>query len=478
MEARMNIRMKPVVYFAAAGLSAAALAANATNGPSSFQTPYIVRTVPGVVTTSILTTGDTALNGYRMVGLPDGLGAFDNGDGTFTVLMNHELGATSGTVRAHGATGAFVSRWIVRTSDLMVLSGEDLIQQIATWNTATGSWNAPAKGTALARLCSATLAPVSAFHDAASGLGYDGRIFTDGEENGTSGRAFAHLMDGTSYELPRLGKLSWENAVPNGGTGSRTVVAGTDDSGTGQIYVYAGEKTASAHPIEAAGLANGTLLGIKVQGLTQETDATTIAAATPFTVHDFGNVTSTSGAQLETLSMANGVTAFNRPEDAAWDPNNPNDLYFVTTASFSGRSRLWRLLFADASQPALGGTIDVLLTCTEGQHMFDNITIDGRGRVLLQEDPGNQSYIAKIWQYDVSRRSLTTIAEHDPERFAPGAAGFLTQDEESSGIIDVSDILGEGWFLLDVQSHRSVGDAELVEDGQLLAMHVPPGRKY
>ena len=34
-----------------------------------------------------------------MVGIPDGLGAFDNGDGTFTVLMNHELGNTQG-VRA------------------------------------------------------------------------------------------------------------------------------------------------------------------------------------------------------------------------------------------------------------------------------------------------------------------------------------------------------------------------------------------
>ncbi len=30
-----------------------------------------------------------------MVGIPDGLGAFDNHDGTFTVLMNHELGNTA-----------------------------------------------------------------------------------------------------------------------------------------------------------------------------------------------------------------------------------------------------------------------------------------------------------------------------------------------------------------------------------------------
>jgi hypothetical protein len=29
-----------------------------------------------------------------------------------------------------------------------------------------------------------------------------------------------------------------------------------------------------------------------------------------------------------------------------------------------------------------------------------------------------------------------------------------------------------------VQSHRSLPDPELVEDGQLIAMHVPPGRQY
>src|SRR6185295_14996980 len=43
---------------------------------------------------SLLTVGDTNrpdVNGYKMVGLPDGLGAFDNGNGNFTLLMNHEL---------------------------------------------------------------------------------------------------------------------------------------------------------------------------------------------------------------------------------------------------------------------------------------------------------------------------------------------------------------------------------------------------
>jgi hypothetical protein len=70
------------------------------------------------------------------------------------------------------------------------------------------------------------------------------------------------------------------------------------------------------------------------------------------------------------------------------------------------------------------------------------------------------------------------VAQHDPARFGnitvPATAPF-NQDEESSGIIDVSSILGEGWYLPDVQAHYSI-TGELVEGGQLLALHVPPGK--
>jgi len=106
-----------------AAASGALLSAQAITGPSSSASPYVLRAEPGVVTKSILTVGDAA-GGYRMVGIPDGLGAFDNGDGTFTLLMNHELAPSLGVTRSHGAKGAFVSRWIIRTSSR--LPGDDL----------------------------------------------------------------------------------------------------------------------------------------------------------------------------------------------------------------------------------------------------------------------------------------------------------------------------------------------------------------
>ena len=114
--------------------STALAAPGSTRGPSSSQSPYLLPVAPGVMNTALLSVGDAADNGYRMVGIPDGLGAFDNGDGTITVLMNHELRSDRGIVRAHGAKGAFVSKWIIEKKTLRVLEGSDLIKQVVLVN--------------------------------------------------------------------------------------------------------------------------------------------------------------------------------------------------------------------------------------------------------------------------------------------------------------------------------------------------------
>jgi hypothetical protein len=486
-----TLALAAAALVAAVGVTAATGAPGSSSGPSSSQSPYLVRSQPGVVLKSILTTGDSVPKSgggtYRMVGVPDGLGAFDNGDGTFTVLMNHELGAGLGVPRAHGAKGAFVSRWVIDKADLSVVSGQDQIQRVYTWS---GGAYQLGTNVAFTRFCSADLPRPSAFHNAASGKGYDGRIFMNGEESGAEGRAFAHVVaDGTSWELPGLGKFSFENSLANWGTGDRTVVVGDDDQGggRGQIYVYAGEKKSSGNPVEKAGLTGGSLYGIEVDGFPFES-ASGIPSGTHFGVHSFGDVSSWKGAQLESASNANGVTNFRRPEDGAWDPVDPNVYYFVTTDAFGGKSRLWRLTFADAGNPQLGGTVDMLLDGSEGQQMLDNIGPNRHGEIVLQEDIGEQLALGKVWLYDIGSDTLTPIAEHDPARFAPGGSRFVTADEESSGVIDVSSILGQGWYLLDVQAHNPwngvslpanfppYDDSELVEGGQLLALHVPPGK--
>jgi hypothetical protein len=467
----------------ALGLAAALACAGtayASTGPSSSDAPYVIRSKPGVVTKSILTVGDS-VGGYRMAGIPDGLGAFDNGDGTFTLLANQEIGTTSsgvplGVERAHGAAGAFVSKWTIDKKTLEVQAGSDLIQNIATWN--GSSYNATAKGIALNRLCSADLPAYTAFFNPQTGKGFDGRLFLSGEESGNEGRPFAHGLGGTSWELGYLGNQSFENLVANPSTGDKTVVATTDDTTPGQVYVYVGDKRSEgATPVDRAGLSGGSLYGIKVDGFPSE-PAGGIPSGTHFSLANLGDVSGKTGSAIDTDSNTAGVTRFLRPEDAAWDTQDPNVLYFVTTNGFNSPSRLWRARFDDISNPAAGGTIDELLDGTEGQQMLDNLTVSRRGDLILQEDPGNNPYVARIWRYSPSTDKLVEVAHHDANLFTSGGNAFITQDEESSGVIDASSLLGDGWFLFDDQVHKATtGDPELVERGQLLALHVPPGQK-
>jgi Ca2+-binding RTX toxin-like protein len=416
-------------------------------------TPYLVPTAAGVEFTSILTTGDS-VGSYRMAGTPDGLGAFDNGDGTFTVLMNHEFNTAEGVAHTHNASlgaagkGSYVDRLVIRKSDLAVLSAGDQIQTVLD-----GSTFSALSGSALNinRLCSADLPALSAFYNAATGLGTTERIFMNGEETG-GGRAFAHIVtgpnNGTSYTLPAFntfGGGSWENLLANPASGDTTLVMANSDNGTGshfnRVMAYVGTKQATGNEIERAGLTNGTLYQVKDNG-----DGT------------FSLVNNDTG------------TVFSRPEDGAWDPNHPNDFYFVTTASFGGNTQLRRMHFNDLANPLAGGTIEVLINGQAIAKMFDNVAIDGAGRVVLQEDVGNNAWLGKVWMYDISSGALVEVGHHDPDRFITGAPNFLTQDEESSGVIDMSAILGEGTYLLDVQAHYANADPALVEGGQLLLM--------
>ncbi len=464
--------------------------------PSTNAPAYLVSTASGVQFKPILTVGDLpANNGYRMVGIPDGLGAYRRGN-KITLVMNHELGDTAGVVRAHGSRGAFVSRWEIKRQNLEVLSGQDLTQSpndVYTWNASgyvagTTAWN---------RFCSADMPVPPALR-----FGFKGtreRILLNGEESGTEGRAWANIVTGShagqSWQLPRLGRMAFENVVASPGARERTVVACMDDGTGGQVYIYAGEKQRNGNEIERAGLTNGKLYAVKinVNGAVVTAENTndglgsggTYVGEGSFELAQMGtngDVSSLTGAQLEADSGAKLAMTFLRPEDGAWDPSNRNDFYFVTTNAFSQKTRLWRLRFKDVHNPAAGGKIKIIIN---GEHsgytpqMLDNICIDRRGRIILQEDPGNQPHLAKVWLYSIDTDRLYQIGQHNPTLFDdPTVAGFITRDEESSGVIDAKYLLGEGWFLLDVQAHQAIPAPPdtygLVQNGQLLAMYVDP----
>jgi hypothetical protein len=542
-----------MVAASVAGFTSAFGGGAAVTGPSSSEPPYLVPTRPGVVTVSVLTVGDSVnfkpdgVTPYRMAGIPDGLGAFDNGDGTFTLVMNHEISVTVangvasplGGVRAHGNAGAFVSMWTINKESLQVLKVEDLIQDDASMFLSNNdpSTGTPHSGylaggtTALGRLCSGDLAPVTAYSwtDPTTGIFYGttARIYQSGEEmsgvatnisgdgnlgsEGTVhyGRQWNWILTDdpnipgdqsrTGYEMPHCGLFNWENNLANPLSQRKTITAGMDDtSPAGQVYFWVGEKQTTGNVVERAGLTrqstNDNLYVVKVSGLTPDsTGATLEDRSTPlngtFTLENEGDVSALTFGGLETLSNTKGATKFLRPEDGSWDPSNPSDFYFVTTDRYDqvkdgvgttpGRSRLYRLRFTDIGNPQLGGTITCLLNGTEAGNMFDNITVTPLGSIFLQEDVGNQAHLGKLWRYSIQKGTLEMVAQHDPARFGNigvAATGPFNQDEESSGIIPLYDILGEGWLLCDVQAHYNL-DTELVEGGQLIALHFPPGQE-
>lgn len=91
----------------AIAVTTAVLVANGSTGTRATSTQA------GVVAKPILAVGD-AVNGYRLAGAPDAIDAFDNGDGTFTLLVHRR--------------GGHASRWVVSADDFTLLDGADAPQ--------------------------------------------------------------------------------------------------------------------------------------------------------------------------------------------------------------------------------------------------------------------------------------------------------------------------------------------------------------
>ena len=526
--------------FLVAAATTVSLSAQST-GPSTSVSPYLTPTAPGWTAKSLLTVGDS-IGGYQMVGIPDGIGAFSSGTNQMTIVVNHELGNISGTIRGHGAIGAFVSKWVINTSTWTVTSGSDLVTSAANmlmWNGTTWAQGSFSGGTfssitpyAINRLCSGDLPGLSAFWDGTNG--YDGRIYMNGEESGAEGKAFAWIVTGSeagkAYELPHLGKFSWENSVarssygtsPSAANLAQTVVAGTDDSTPGQVYLYIGTKnTTGTTSIAKAGLTNGQLYGIKVTNggsnyangkVTTESAGGINGTFQLAALYTNATITGKTGANLQTDSVTAEVTQFARPEDSCWYDHD--SLVFATTGAVNGVSgwtnpsqsaKIYQLDFNSSAALGIlttGGNIKVLvdsanLTGTDGlaARSFDNLTVGNDGLIYIQEDPGSNSYIAKHWVINPNagtqaqiEASAVQIFESDRSRFLSASIpGFLTIDEEHSGIVDITSIVNDGvagskWFLVATQNHdpatlanSGANYSTLVEGGQFIALNYTVG---
>ena len=183
-----------------------------------------------------------------MVGIPDGLGAFDNGNGTFTVLMNHEIPnsnpALAGAVRAHGANGAFVSEWVIDKTTLQAPPVKDSMHDVlGLFDTVDADLRRPQCRVGQRRIVQPVLL---------GGLGRPKRLLQSGDrsrlqsrrrpplprrrrEPNAEGRAMAHIVGGALGRQQLRARLARqhglrESELANPFTGDKTVVGMLNDT--------------------------------------------------------------------------------------------------------------------------------------------------------------------------------------------------------------------------------------------------------
>ena len=457
---------------------------------------YVLSKNAAVDIKAIATVGDQ-VTGTMVRGIPDGMGAYDNGRGGISLLSVHEVSTTNAfALKGKSSTapwGTSITKFTVSKNTKAVTSVQNFMQKVNFYNYTTGKYQetpagaAPVGATAgffdwgISRFCSATYAAAGTFIH--NGVGYEGGLFLSGEETGDESRGFAFDEDGTGYQLPRMGMMSFENIMPSLKPGANTVaIASEDGSATdSQLYVYAGKKQSTGTAIDKAGLTNGDLHVLNIPSAKSDNLFRTTVGKNKKVAAEFVKVnwdTTTSAFAKESREKG---TSMARVEDGHWDPSNPNVFYFVTTESNKDPiatapnpalptvardgGALWRLTFKDAQNPAAGAELEMLLNGGESIYLVkpDNITVTEDGKyLLLQEDPGGNESLARIIAYRVSDGKLAVVAQFDANKFLTGGSEFMTNDEEASGIIDVTKLLAKpgdtnAYFFTNAQIHTKSG---------------------
>jgi len=486
----------------------------------------------------VLATSGDKFGSYVLPGTPDGLGLYKVGTG-YKMLLNHEFtSGQSAYPRANGLISAGTTISEVNFDSAMnVVSAGDAIKNIVWYDYQTGtygtkpgvptgaavknSYGDPFHTTALQRFCSASLSAAGSFaYTTKSGkktttIGYTKPVFLTGEEDGSDSRSFALNAEGELVQLPRLGLADTETFNVAPGNNYNTVLVGNEDGSvnTSELRLYVGTKTATGAWYEKAGLTNGQLYYAKVTDILNDSAfRATIGKGKPTEVTFKGVDTSVNGT--EQGKQGNSIaTGFSRIEDGQFDPMHPNDYYFVTTSSNKDPKALtldptlpkvtardggglWRMRFKDVKNPLAGATVELLLDGSEPAflNMPDNLTIDKSGNILLQEDPGNNVTLSRVFAYRISDAKLVQIAGFNSALFGADSATKITVDEETSGITDVTDLLRKNksdknsYYVFVAQVHSTIAAARTditdkaaiasaIEGGQIYLLTVPDWKK-
>ena len=363
------------------------------NSPGAGSAGFFERTMlkdvaggPNLQVSSLITNGEF-VNGlrpgdsvYTPTGIFDGLGAYDNRDGTYTVLANSELGATAGLpylVDGVALTGARISKFIIDKDidndasngyQSAVISGGIAYTSIidASGNRVT---DAAQLNGGFNRFCSSSFERANQF---GRGRGFANSLYLTGEE---ADEGLFYALDpkaDTMYALAGLGRGGWETAIQVD-TGSRnTVGVLLMDDNPAPLYLWVGRKSTSrpADFLKRNGLAadQGNLYtwvptggsigtGAGTAGVPDSADLNALALGTAAAGRWVlvGSGTQVAGwdeATLRAKANALGALQLSRLEDANVNPNNGQQVVFATTgnSAFGGADTFGNLITLDLSE--------------------------------------------------------------------------------------------------------------------------------
>ncbi|MEP6978510.1 MAG: hypothetical protein ABI948_10705, partial [Thermoleophilia bacterium] len=476
----MRKRRFRVAAFAFAAVATVSVAvAVAATGVKTLKPPYLIPTAPGVLVDPILSTGDTVPQGqvpiYQMSGIPDGLGAFagkGRSKGTYTVLMNHELGITF--PGQPPGVDTRISKLTIDTQTNSVLSAKYVFSGLEGFE----------------RFCSATLEVIHGTpwyftgEEAINGI-------PPAPPAGHDGSSIAMNADtGQWWETTHFGHLQHENIVPT--KLSKWFFLTTDDDFrpgfNSHLYAYI------AKSFDAAISGDPSKGSLYVWKADTAIDSTQIHKGDPPLSGHFVPITQTENANSVTLKQAASAKdafRFDRLEDPTLYAPVKGRYYFSDTGK-APRTRRGRIYQFDVNKSdPTKASLKVILDGDTGDDIYnpDNLATSTRS-LVIQEDrespfrggpsppnpPVADAGYNRVLVYDIPTGTLQSVARvATPATLRPGTW-------ESSGVINAFDILGPGWWLTDVQAHNQpapqpgttlVANSAVGEDGQLQAIYIP-----
>lgn len=450
-----------VVLTTVAAVGASVASASHEEGFKTARPAQLVPMEPSVIVDPILSVGDIVPGTtYQMSGIPDGLGAYKDSDNRIHVLMNHELGRTFPALPPGVDTR--ISKVTLSGKDHSVLSSTYL------FNGSEG----------FERFCSSTLEVIS-------GTPY---YFT-GEEAINAGHDGSSIVmnaeTGEWWETAHFGHVNHENVVPVPRLSKFFVATTDDDFRVGEPAYFFAYIADSFEDAISGDPAEGSLYVWKAIDETQtafdlDKGETIAGEFVPITQAENANSTTVKAA-----ATAKGAFRFARLEDAATAQQHPGQMYFVDTGKVGEatlRGRMYRMDI-NPSDPTKA-SVTLLLDGDRGDDMVNPDNIDTSVHsVAIQEDRESafRAIHGRVLIYDIKTGSLRPVARvNTTPPLPPG-------QWESSGIINAQTLLGNGWWLLDVQAHSTFApqpgpappgvqptpNTATGEDGQLLALYIP-----